>query len=104
MQSGGLYISIHVPREGDDASRTLTAVCNILFQSTSPVRGTTARDVFFADVSELFQSTSPVRGTTRPQLPSSPLAVVSIHVPREGDDEAVFFIYMGRGSFNPRPP
>ena len=35
-----------------------------------------------------FQSTSPVRGTTFATQPNSPSSIISIHVPREGDDAA----------------
>ena len=56
-------ISIHVPREGDDLSRLAAGDASVLFQSTSPVRGTT--NIFFPNLDEVpFQSTSPVRGTT----------------------------------------
>ena len=35
-------ISIHVPREGDDAVGFAKGLPNAIFQSTSPVRGTTS--------------------------------------------------------------
>ena len=59
-----------------------------IFQSTSPVRGTT--DVVAGmDAYVLFQSTSPVRGTTRTGHKSDHQSGISIHVPREGDDPTV---------------
>ena len=79
-----------------------------LFQSTSPVRGTTRtvptqfRDVGISihvpregddELKQLitikqftFQSTSPVRGTTRASAGKIKITQISIHVPREGDD------------------
>ena len=123
-------ISIHVPREGDDMDNNAFLRLNIAFLSTSPARGTTrhivavcplfrflstspargtTQDHHQAETAEGFLSTSPARGTTRqafqPQTcafdfyprpprggrqffisPRTPLAQISIHVPREGDD------------------
>ena len=56
-------ISIHVPREGDDSIRLVMMTVPLVFQSTSPARGTTV-------VVEV----------------SNKVEVISIHVPREGDD------------------
>ena len=77
------------------------------FQSTSPVRGTTAPEVgspgdagisihvpregddlevTVSRLMSIFQSTSPVRGTTSWLAGLAPIAFISIHVPREGDD------------------
>ena len=103
-----IRISIHVPREGDDLMRGATPYLLILFQSTSPVRGTTMRllrvvapAMRFQSTSPvrgttsiparsrssgLFQSTSPVRGTTRGKKWADRMLLISIHVPREGDD------------------
>ena len=36
-----VHISIHVPREGDDSDTLSTSGFSSIFQSTSPVRGTT---------------------------------------------------------------
>ena len=79
--TGETGISIHVPREGDDQLIAKYDSRAQEFQSTSPVRGTTANtDEELAE--KIFQSTSPVRGTT-PQ-----------------------FVNAKQGSthFNPRPP
>ena len=101
-------ISIHVPRAGDDMLLPPHIVEAHEFQSTSPVRGTTAmtsadgattyfnprppcggRHAYaarFIDV-EIFQSTSPVRGTTRGrEYQDADVRRISIHVPRAGDD------------------
>ena len=100
-------ISIHVPREGDDPRAKANLVLVLVFQSTSPARGTTSgRGWNTASVS--FQSTSPARGTTTrfdyywpvfafqstsPARGTTPGIArgyydshISIHVPREGDD------------------
>ena len=57
------YISIHIPREGDDPTAMLVISPTSGFQSTSPVRGMTALQAAKAEI-EGFQSTSPVRGMT----------------------------------------
>ena len=78
-------ISIHVPCEGDDY-RTFSYVARyVLFQSTSPVRGTTQHWIY-PPVTRRFQSTSPVRGTTEALARGGSRYEISIHVPREGDD------------------
>ena len=81
------HISIHVPREGDDISIFKDGRIQKVFQSTSPVRGTTPHieqagrnraisihvpregdDItrhWPVEAAVIFQSTSPVRGTTR---------------------------------------
>ena len=90
------------------------------------MRGTTQRLSFYIATLSLFQSTSPVRGTTllgvlSPHLlhisihvpregddftapvPSRPNRI-SIHVPREGDDKAQITNGIRLADFNPRPP
>ena len=57
-----------------------------LFQSTSPVRGTTVKIFQIRPSPCEFQSTSPVRGTTLIVCLLVPEPHISIHVPREGDD------------------
>ena len=61
-----VLISIHVPREGDDC---------LVFLRPKAIT--------------IFQSTSPVRGTTKKWADRMLLEFISIHVPREGDDEIV---------------
>ena len=58
-----------------------------LFQSTSPVRGTTVMP-YYPEAMAVFQSTSPVRGTTAGFEQRLSAVEISIHVPREGDDAA----------------
>ena len=107
-------ISIHVPRMGDDHFGTHLPKSTHKFLSTSPVWGTTAAGaVLSADVSR-FLSTSPVWGTTAVELvrqvrphfyPRPPYGgrrnhhgdglrhvVISIHVPRMGDDQIFRFL------------
>ena len=51
-----------------------------------------------------FQSTSPVRGTTSYDGESDLYCVISIHVPREGDDVGREYPLRKGTYFNPRPP
>ena len=53
---------------------------------------------------QLFQSTSPVRGTTRAYAGHCQGYRISIHVPREGDDGVGAGGDAEHGDFNPRPP
>ena len=73
------------------------------FQSTSPARGTTAGGTFPVYATE-FQSTSPARGTTRSEALLGYIGVISIHVPREGDDRAARASVLRHKTFNPSPP
>ena len=52
----------------------------------------------------LFQSTSPVRGTTQYAIDNAPDGMISIHVPREGDDKLLDGDNRLDLDFNPRPP
>ena len=102
-------ISIHVPREGDDALGLRGVLPVSLFLSTSPARGTTGTRRADQVGQSVFLSTSPARGTTtglawgtanlryfypRPPRGGRPTGLpvtyrewpISIHVPREGDD------------------
>ena len=99
-----LEISIHVPRVGDDLVAFILCKLFKKFQSTSPVWGTTD-GTLSAAIQEVFQSTSPVWGTTVPCYNYQPGdKVISIHVPRVGDDFADAFISTAGADFNPRPP
>ena len=125
IDTPAFMISIHVPREGDDAAIFSPSAKSPVFQSTSPVRGTTM-DATTAYQEALFQSTSPVRGTTGGRCDHRFGGTISIHVPREGDDlqliaqliKRAISIHVPRegddllpagggaagGDFNPRPP
>ena len=59
-------ISIHAPREGDDAFASVNGIFVTVFQSTPPARGTTEMGILAAGA-----------------------APISIHAPREGDDEVL---------------
>ncbi len=63
----------------------LMIIHSIIFQSTSPVRGTTFKEQLRVALAK-FQSTSPVRGTTVRGFWVRGGMLISIHVPREGDD------------------
>ena len=98
-----------------------------VFQSTSPVWGTTKCHSTQRTFFQQFQSTSPVWGTTYPKLrlilpacnfnPRPPCGgrpaprgmlcstvQISIHVPRVGDDILSTFCLFRPIYFNPRPP
>ena len=99
----GLSISIHVPREGDDSRWAIAIFSPRVFQSTSPVRGTTkVTRAWASDVA--FQSTSPVRGTTIAPTLLSRSMTISIHVPREGDDPTSMWPCPRRSSFQSTSP
>ena len=79
-------ISIHVPREGDDRARVHCGHAEKIFLSTSPARGTTllCRDCH-ARRHDFYPR--PPRGGRHPKTAGQPgLDLISIHVPREGDD------------------
>ena len=57
-----------------------------IFQSTSPARGTTRPYLRSSIILFQFQSTSPARGTTCSLLNIVNIYIISIHVPRTGDD------------------
>ena len=81
-------ISIHVPRMGDDLKAAITNFPQQEFLSTSPVWGTTRSKTCIVGLVQLFLSTSPVWGTTVCCLISFYHKIISIHVPRMGDDGA----------------
>ena len=116
------HISIHVPREGNDWPFGPPAGRWRTFLSTFPARGTTLHSSAFATTYSAFLSTFPARGTTRvarcryqrgvyfyPRSPrgerpsASPRfhdsANISIHVPREGNDDPRHFSVDGQRSF-----
>ena len=74
-----------------------------VFQSTSPARGTT----FFADCNSPTSIISihvPREGDDGADLIPNSSGNISIHVPREGDDPAPAAGRPRRRDFNPRPP
>ena len=79
-------ISIHVPREGDDGhtpgnlQRPRKISIHVPREGDDFFWGGQDMEIF------LFQSTSPVRGTTTCSAMECWCSVISIHVPREGDD------------------
>ena len=79
------WISIHVSREGDAAAGVAGGDVGAVFLSTSPARGTTRMAAVWW-WAWIFLSTSPARGTTPNHPRHYPRLLISIHVPREGDD------------------
>ena len=78
-------ISIHIPRVGDDAGIVCDVAVPGRFQSTSPVWGMTAV-VAYIGKHRAFQSTSPVWGMTQVSFDRRAAPLISIHIPRVGDD------------------
>ena len=78
-------ISIHVPREGDDAGFE-QRLCAVEISIHVPREGDDRLVKAWGFRRVLFQSTSPVRGTTPHHRFHTVPLLISIHVPREGDD------------------
>ena len=74
-------ISIHDPRAGIDVQSSPQTYQSVVFQSTTPVRGSTARLLIFC-------------GTV----------IISIHDPRAGIDLSATHVTAPPLHFNPRPP
>ena len=119
-------ISIHDPRAGIDVQSSPQTYQSVVFQSTTPVRGST-RDTPNTSLISLFQSTTPVRGSTYsgtwiiypeeisihdPRAGIDPNArpdhvhirLISIHDPRAGIDDDYRALSIAIYNFNPRPP
>ena len=105
--ASGEWISIHIPRVGDDVGNAAMPVMSALFQSTSPAWGMTSwtknsglRKTFqstspawgmtkfaaFCANTSTFQSTSPAWGMTWVTKNIDDAFSISIHIPRVGDD------------------
>ena len=97
-------ISIHVPREGDDILKQFAGVGKMEFLSTSPARGTTCRACTPGILRRYFYPRPPRGG--RRSLDTSPYfaQLISIHVPREGDDCGTEVPPDPPDNFYPRPP
>ena len=78
-------ISIHVPREGHDVSRSTPRSSITNFNPRAP-RGARLRYLPRHSFTGRFQSTCPARGTTTPPSSCARQMRISIHVPREGHD------------------
>ena len=96
-------ISIHIPRVGDDLPKLSKPWLRWIFQSTSPVWGMT-RWMKPRTKPATFQSTSPVWGMTIPQIDRDASLIISIHIPRVGDDVAERAISSGRRLFQSTSP
>ena len=118
-------ISIHVPREGNDAEDrggrqehhhfnprsprgerrktpwAITSTGN--FNPRSP-RGERPFRITAYLSPELFQSTFPARGTTQHSCKAGTTPKISIHVPREGNDLGAYSSIRYGFHFNPRSP
>ena len=128
-QRGGwlINISIHVPRAGDDHGEGGARIAARLFQSTSPVRGTTMGIHAAQRRRSDFNPRPPCGGRRCPPACTGAPRSISIHVPRAGDDSYCIYaisiapsisIHVPRAGddphpspgwnldahFNPRPP
>ena len=99
-----LTISIHVPRMGDDLRIREVTMQYTIFQSTSPVRGTTAGRIGTAQIQMVFQSTSPVRGTTQARRPGICGYMNFNPRPPHGGRHMLLLPRVRDRDFNPRPP
>ena len=83
-------------------------VCRILqdyFNPRPPCGGRLANDIGQHLTAEIFQSTSPMRGTTSSIIASYTFKIISIHVPHAGDDVIRHTLEPTPSKyFNPRPP
>ena len=82
------HISIHVPREGDDAGKAISCNQALNFYPRPP-RGGRPPGRYMGLYRVIFLSTSPARGTTCKRASATCKSRISIHVPREGDDSCV---------------
>ena len=97
-------ISIHVPRAGDDSSFIFSCPPSEGISIHVPRAGDDSAGFSGSSCAPVFQSTSPVRGTTTAVLNFVIPRGISIHVPRAGDDSIVSVRPACIGDFNPRPP
>ena len=86
----GVDISIHVPRAGDDGEYMIWTDGRIKFQSTSPVRGTTAHGGIDGGRAAISIHV-PRAGDDKSPASCTILPCISIHVPRAGDDAHILF-------------
>ena len=80
-----------MPREGHDERLGMIRTHFTNFNPRAP-RGARRRVVGANGRVIKFQSTCPARGTTSDVLAAESIARISIHVPREGHDQAVFYV------------
>ena len=97
-------ISIHVPREGHDSRPACWRGSPARFQSTCPARGTTTPRMPLSRPLSAFQSTCPARGTTWRNTTTAAGRPISIHVPREGHDLAVYSTHKHTKAFQSTCP
>ena len=98
------WISIHVPRVGDDSIQFVMSIGPVKFLSPAPAGGTTLlRRRLLLKIAG-FLSTSPAWGTTDVQDGLLRIWRISIHVPRVGDDPIQPTSALNPEDFYPRPP
>ena len=82
---------------------TKTICTSAVFQSTSPVRGTTAQRLCIP-LRTVISIHVPREGDDDRHIRKLRKQYISIHVPREGDDRSFRYRYLRQTDFNPRPP
>ena len=97
-------ISIHVPREGDDEQAATNFPIRSLISIHVPREGDDSLELYAYIDGQLFQSTSPVRGTTAAASGLGQAHTISIHVPREGDDHFPLVVQVIRLGFQSTSP
>ena len=96
-------ISIHVPHAGDDGGNIALDYLFNYFNPRPPCGGRLVEQTA-EDLAHVFQSTSPMRGTTHNRVEELTRLKISIHVPHAGDDGATGLELAVPLNFNPRPP
>ena len=91
-----------LPLRGATTKLTVIAVSR-LFQSTLPLRGAT-QNVHPLSTREVFQSTLPLRGATFRVGDTRRSVVISIHAPLAGSDDRFAAAWPESPNFNPRSP
>ena len=84
--SHALVISIHAPLAGRDKKNNWLTLCQLVFQSTRPLRGATCEERLSSNALEGFQSTRPLRGATLVRDAMAMFNGISIHAPLAGRD------------------
>ena len=98
-------ISIHAPREGGDMATKWCSIARLVFQSTPPARGATARRVAEAEKAAQISIHAPREGGDNPIPGTENIKwIISIHAPREGGDRDDPRQARQGQYFNPRPP
>ena len=100
----GEGISIHVPREGHDATPPNTSYCDRSFQSTCPARGTTWSTRPRTRSRSDFNPRAPRGARRHIAFNAAHVVGISIHVPREGHDAMLLSMFVPSVTFQSTCP